>query len=169
MLTGRIVRLMAIAALGLGVSLSTIAADPPEISELSRLDLQYMSQQKASVDDLARRSFGDHINGNTAHDLDVLQRLLDRGLVRPEQTQLLQAMGMILGDSLAEDLDMHWVIYEDHVGRSRALRYRQTEEYLFPVTMISRRREADNRKSVADIYQKAYDIIAAARPALPFE
>ena len=169
MLTGRIVQLAAITILGLGFGLTSVAAGDPSISDLTRLDQQYMNEQRASIDDLARRSFGDQINGNTAHDLDVLQRLLDRGVVRPEQTQLLQAMGMILGDLLAADLDMHWVLYEDSVGRSRALRYRHSEEYLFPVTMISRRREAGNRKSVAEIYQKAYDIIDAARPALPFQ
>ena len=78
-------------------------------------------------------------------------------------------MGIVLGDLLAADLDLHWVIYRDNVGRSRALRYRQSDEYLFPATMISRRREADNRKTVADIYQKAYDIMAARKPALPFQ
>ena len=45
---------------------------------------------------------------------------------------------------------------------------RQSDEYLFPVTMISRRQEADNNTPVAVIYQKAYDIIAPLRPALPF-
>jgi hypothetical protein len=60
------------------------------------------------------------------------------------------------------------VIYEDALGRSRALRYRQSQEYLFPITMISRRQEADNHTPVAAIYQKAYGIIDPLRPELPF-
>ena len=80
----------------------------------------------------------------------------------------LQAMGVIMGDLLAANLDMHWVVYEDAKGRSRALRYRESNEYLFPITMISRRQEADNDTPVAVIYQKAYDIIAPLRPELPF-
>jgi len=55
------------------------------------------------------------------------------------------------------------------VGRSRALRYKESDDFLFPMTMISRRREADNRTRVADIYQKAYDIIAERKPVLPFQ
>jgi hypothetical protein len=74
-----------------------------------------------------------------------------------------------MGDLLATELDMHWVIYEDRVGRSRALRYKESDDFLFPMTMISRRREAGNQARVADIYQKAYDIIAERKPALPFQ
>ena len=33
-------------------------------------------------------------------------------------------------------------------GRTRALRYKSTDSYLFPVTMISRRREVDDRTPV---------------------
>ena len=78
-------------------------------------------------------------------------------------------MGVIMGDLLAADLDMHWIVYEDKIGRSRALRYRDTEEYLFPVTMISRRREAGNNTPVVDIYEKARAIIIDTRPPLPFQ
>jgi hypothetical protein len=168
MRSGKILRLLAPVLLGLGFSLSALADIDPRISELTPTDQQYMGQQRRLIDDLARVELGSQINGNTTHDLNVLQRLLDRGLVQSQQTQELQAMGIILGDLLAAELDMHWVVYEDSIGRSRALRYRQSEEYLFPVTMISRRREVDNRQPVADIYHKAYDIIDAARPALPF-
>ena len=37
-------------------------------------------------------------------------------------------MGVIMGDLLAADLKLHWVIYEDRQGRSRALR--DGERYL---------------------------------------
>ena len=74
-----------------------------------------------------------------------------------------------MGDLLAADLDMHWVIYEDREGRSRALRYRDGDNYLFPITMIARRREVGNQTPIVDIYQKAYDIIDASRPPAPFQ
>lgn len=144
------------------------AQDENQISELGYLDKQYMQQQRDALNDLASRNFGNGFNGTTEHDIELLQRILDQKLIRPDQTQELQAMGIILGDLLATDLDLHWVIFEDKMGRSRALRYRQTDEYLFPVTMISRRREANNLTSVKSIYQKAYDTIAASKPALPF-
>lgn len=138
------------------------------VGQLSELDRQYMTQQRDLLNDMASVELGRRFTGDTDNDLQLLQLLLDRRLVRPDQTRELQAMGVIMGDLLAADLDMHWVIYEDAQGRSRALRYRDSDEYLFPITMISRRREADNHTPVAAIYQKAYDIIAPLQPALPF-
>ncbi len=154
---------------GLFLAPMAVAQDEARISELSYLDRQYMSQQRELIDDLVRRHFGSQIRRNRENDLPLLQMLLDRELVRPTDTGTLQAMGVVLGDLLAKDLGMHWVIYEDRVGRSRALRYKDSDNYLFPVTMISRRREADNRTPVRDIYQKAYDIIAPLRDPLPFQ
>ncbi len=78
-------------------------------------------------------------------------------------------MGVIMGDLLAADLGLHWVIYEDRLGRSRALRYKETDNFLFPITMISRRREVDNRSSVSEIYRKAVDAISPAIPKLPYQ
>jgi hypothetical protein len=159
------------ALLVLSALLLTAAANAqPEarISDLSQLDRQYMAQQRDTLDNLASINLGRRFSGNKENDLQLLQLLLDRRLVRADQTRELQAMGVIMGDLLAADLNMHWVIYEDNLGRSRALRYRKSQEYLFPITMISRRQEADNDTAVAAIYQKAYAIIDPLRPELPF-
>ncbi len=147
---------------------ASIADNTVRIGDLSQLDRQYMTQQRDLLNDMAALELGRSFTGDKDNDLQLLQLMLDRRLVRPDQTRELQAMGVIMGDLLAADLDMHWVIYEDAHGRSRALRYKESDEYLFPVTMISRRQEADNNTPVALIYQKAYDIIAPLRPALPF-
>jgi hypothetical protein len=151
------------------LTLPVAAQDRVWISELSPLDRQYMSHQRASLEDIARRHLGHGFAGEKDRDLDLLQRLLDRGLVRSDQTRELQAMGVILGDLLADELGMHWVIYEDKLGRSRALRYRETDNYLFPMTMISRRQEAANQAPVEDIYQRAVAAITPHRTPLPFQ
>jgi hypothetical protein len=156
-------------ALLLSVTVASAARDDVRISEPSETDLLYMAQQRESLNALAQTKLGRQFNGTRSNDLAILQLLLDRRLVRPDETRQLQAMGVIMGDLLADDLDMHWVIYEDSLGRSRALRYRQSDEYLFPITMIARRQEADNHTPVARIYQKAHDIIAPLKPALPFQ
>tara|TARA_R110000823_G_scaffold210224_4_gene340444 strand:- start:3428 stop:3937 length:510 start_codon:yes stop_codon:yes gene_type:complete len=143
-------------------------AGEPRIGELSALDRQYMAQQRDLIEDITLRRLGRDFSGDRERDLALLQDMLDKRLVDASQTRELQAMGMILGEHLADALDMHWVIYEDALGRSRALQYADTDNYLFPMTMISRRVEAGSSTSVKDIYQKAYDIIDAARPALPF-
>lgn len=150
-------------------ALRVAAAGEARITELSYLDKQYMTQQRELIADLAALELGRSFNGNQDNDLEILQLLLDRRLVRSDQTRELQAMGIIMGDLLAADLGMNWVIYEDSQGRSRALRYQQSDEYLFPVTMISRRREVGNQTPVAVIYQKARDIIAPLLPARPYQ
>ena len=153
--------------LGLGTALPLHAQ--ANIGELSYLDKQYMTQQRNILGDLVARNFGRQFNGARDNDLELLQRLLDQNLIRPEQTRELQAMGVIMGDLLAADLTLHWVIYEDRQGRSRALRDADTDTYLFPITMISRRWEVDNHTPVKQIYQKARDIVINKRPAPPFQ
>lgn len=145
------------------------AQQEAQVSELTIVDREYIAQQRTMLQDLAARYLGRQFQGQREPDLELLQTLLDKRLIRADQTRELQAMGVIMGDLLATELDMHWVIYEDRVGRSRALRYKESNEFLFPMTMISRRREADNQTRVVDIYQKAYDIIAERKPALPFQ
>ena len=145
------------------------AQDALRISDLTPIDRRFMTEQREYLTDLAERQYGRGFNGNKDNDLQLLQRLLDDGLVSGEQTQALQGMGVIMGDLLAVEFDLHWVIYEDRLGRSRALRYQQTDNYLFPITMISRRREVDNRTPVTEIYTKAASTISAAIPALPFQ
>ncbi|MDG1945381.1 MAG: DUF3806 domain-containing protein [Halioglobus sp.] len=150
-------------------STGAFAGGIPRVGDLSKVDLEFMSQQRQSLQDMTALSLGRQFNGNRDQDLELLQALLDRKLVRADQTLELQAMGVIIGDLLAKELDMHWVIYEDREGRSRALRYKATDEFLFPITMIARRQEVGNQTPVVDIYQKAHDIIFAKIPPLPFQ
>ncbi len=160
---------VAMAFCGLWLAAGSLAQAPAVIGELSKVDLQFMQQQRQILQDLAAGNVGRQFSGNKERDLDLLQTILDRQLVRGDQVRELQAMGVIMGDLLAAELDMHWVIYEDRAGRSRALRYGNTDNFLFPMTMIARRREAGNTTPVTIIYQKAYDIIDLSRPALPFQ
>ncbi|KGE05298.1 hypothetical protein HRUBRA_00120 [Pseudohaliea rubra DSM 19751] len=139
------------------------------IDELTDLDRRYLAQQREDLEELARSELGAFFTGDPAEDLPVLQRLLDQDVVTADDRRNLQAMGVVLGDLLAEELDMHWVIYEDRVGRSRALRYRQSDNYLFPATMVSRRREAGDLTPVQAIYDKAVAIIRPLQDPLPFQ
>jgi hypothetical protein len=156
-------------SLALLLAVGAVASDAVRISEISYLDRQYMTQQRTVMEDLTRRHFGRTFNGNRDNDLGLLQRLLDQRLVRGDQTRELQAMGVIMGDLLAAELSLHWVVYQDELGRSRALRDGDTDTYQFPITMISRRREVDNRTPVAEIYAKARAAVIDNRPALPFQ
>jgi len=139
------------------------------MGDLTNVEWQFMAQQRETIKGLAMMNLGRQFNGDRKLDLELLQALLDKQLVRPDQVRELQAMGVIMGDLLAAELDMHWVLYEDNVGRSRALRYKESDVLLFPITMIARRGKGGNKTSVVEIYQKASNIIDKSTPALPFQ
>ena len=139
------------------------------MGDLTNVEWQFMAQQRETIKGLAMMNLGRQFNGDRKLDLALLQALLDKQLVRPDQVRELQAMGVIMGDLLAAELDMHWVLYEDNVGRSRALRYKESDVLLFPITMIARRGKGGNKTSVVEIYQKASNIIDKSTPALPFQ
>lgn len=122
------------------------------IETLSAIDQQFMREQRKRVEALAN-ALGRRLSGNPARDIDTLQTILDRGLVSREDRLSLQALGVVFGDLLAHRLGMRWVVYRDRAGRSRALQYRNEAIYLFPVTMISRRVEAQSARPIDDLYQ----------------
>lgn len=162
--------LVALAVLGgPGAPLSSQAqVIETQITPLNPLDRQYMERQREVITEMTLRYYGG-VCCRSEVELDYLQRLLDDGRVRDNDVEMLQAMGVLMGDLLARELDLQWVVYEDAKGRSRALQLDDTDNFLFPVTMISRRRQGGDRTPVAEIYAAAYEAMEAARPPLPFE
>jgi hypothetical protein len=122
-----------------------------------------MADQRMRVEQLANR-LGRGLTGVADRDLDTLQRILDERMVPTDDTLTLQAMGVVFGDLLGERLDMDWVVYRDSKGRSRALRYRQMDMYLFPVTMISRRQEGGSGRQLKPLFD---DTVRDTRLLLP--
>ena len=133
------------------------------IESLTAIDRQFMADQRMRVEQLANR-LGRGLTGVADRDLDTLQRILDGRLVPTEDTLTLQAMGVVFGDLLGDRLDMDWVVYRDNKGRSRALRSRQMDVYLFPVTMISRRQEGGSERRLKPLFD---DTVRDTRPLLP--
>ena len=133
------------------------------IESPTAIDRQFMADQRMRVERLANR-LGRGLTGVVDRDLDTLQRLLDDRLVPAEDKLTLQAMGVVFGDLLGDHLDMAWVVYRDHKGRSRALRYRQMDVYLFPVTMISRRQEGGSERRLKPLFD---DTVRDTRLLLP--
>lgn len=139
-----------------------------QIIEFTNIDKGHTQRQRASVDGLARRYLGSQLRGDKHNDLRILQRLLDRKIVGPSDTATLQAMGVVLGDIIASELGLSWVVYEDDDGRNRALRYKDRSEVLFPITMISRRAESGAKVDVEAIFNKAVESYRPLLPALPY-
>ena len=133
------------------------------LSPLSPLDQRYIDGQIERIDELARRHLGRSLQGNSDNDIRILQTLLDQGRVKGTDTELLQAMGIVLGQLLKAQQSLQWVVYEDRLGRSRALQIPGINEFIFPATQISRRAEVGIAVSVAGVYQELEDAVTAIR------
>lgn len=133
------------------------------VEELSTVDRNFMQEQRDFIDQTARRYLGSQLKGQTRHDLGVLQTLLDRELISRDNTQGLQAMGVVLGDCLQREEGLRWIVYIDQYGRSRALAVPGQDEVIFPITMISRRAEVGNKVDVDAVYKKAEAAVTEIR------
>lgn len=138
------------------------------IEDLGWSDRNYLDKQVATIDELARTQLGTQVRRNL-DDLNLLQRIIDRELIAQDDKQTAQALGAVLGNVLAEDITaLEWKIYEDPVGRSRALCVKGTRECLFPITMLSRRMEVGLKPNVNKVYEDAIALMAKHLPQLPY-
>jgi hypothetical protein len=131
---------------------------------LSGLEQRRLREQRELVQELARRYVGSPTTGQSLADLRVIQAIVDSAGLKADQTFELQALGVALGDVLAAQLGLEWIALQDELGRSRALRFGETDVVLFPVTMISKRVEAGLPVSVEELWEKARRTVADARP-----
>ncbi len=98
-----------------------------------------LDSDRRAMKELATRQLGILSFNQTLKDLEVIQKLIDRKVIRRTEIREWQSLGVVFGDVLAGELDLHWVSYQDDLGVSKALRWKKTENYLFPVTMFSKR------------------------------
>ncbi len=138
------------------------SAAKQRISALEPGDERKLAAQRRAIDALAASTLGRHLSGTRDNDLDILQALLNKNIVSHQDSYLLQAMGVVLGDIYAHEFGMHWVVYADEKGKSRALQLGTSNDALFPITMISRRAEAGAHVDVRAVYDKGAGIIKAA-------
>lgn len=123
------------------------------VEPLGESDRRQLERQRGLVEALTRRHVGVPPAGGALSDLRLLQELVDDRVLSKDQTYELQALGVVLGDVMAEQLGLEWVIVDDEYGRSRALQYGVQDDFVFPVTMISRRYEAEIPVDVAALYE----------------
>ena len=137
--------------------------DEGKITEFENSDEDYLQKQYERIQDIVNSELSGRFNGDKAHDLELLQKLIDSRAIKRDQHRELQAMGVVLGKTLAKEFELRWVVFRDSVGRSRALQIDETKRVVFPMTMISRRLEVDARTNVQEIYAKVRGIIDYAR------
>jgi len=144
---------------------------PATVKELS-LGQRYSldTQRRETMDLIARRLGVLNLKGDKS-DLKVLQNLVDRKAIGRDDVRGLQSLGIVFGDVLVSEYGLSWVSYEDDVGTSKALRWKKTENYVFPVTLFSKRVQFKESINMTDIFEKirvevdGSIVYEAARPA----
>lgn len=128
--------------------------NPPEIEELSVGQRYILSTQRREIKELIARELGIMSLRGDASDLSTLQSLYDRKVLREDDVREWQSVGVLFGDILVEEYDFEWVSYEDDLGVSKALRWRDTNNFVFPVTVFSKRIQFGQEIDARAIYDK---------------
>lgn len=129
------------------------------INELSVAQRAVLSAQRRQIKDLFARQLGILQFDGDKRDLRHLQRLVDKGILSDDDILQWQKVGVLFGDILVEEFDLEWVSYEDERGKSKALQWRDTRNFVFPITLFSRRVEYGRKIDVKEVYnQVAEDI-----------
>lgn len=139
------------------------------ITELSWMDKNKTEKQIQKINELTQTKLGSRIRQDLS-DITLLQRIVDKELVKIDDSDSQQAMGVILGNVMLADFagTLEWKIYEDSIGRNRALCVKGTQECLFPVTMLSRRMEVGTKPNVQKIYDDSIDMMKEFLPQMPY-
>ena len=137
------------------------------ISELSWIEKNAMERQVEQINELAKLKLGTQIHADKS-DLELLQRIIYKGLIKRDDTTSMQAMGVVLGNVMVANFGLQWKSYEDSIGVSKAACIPNTNECVFPVTMLSRRMEVGLLPDVEKIYSEVKIMIEPFLPKRPF-
>jgi hypothetical protein len=135
------------------VAVATASRADAEVVPLTESDQQRLERQREWVDAFMRLHTTSASRGGLGM-LHALQRVLDLEVLEPTDTEALQSLGVALGDVMARQLGLEWIVLHDELGRSKALRVPGGEILFFPVTMISKRVETGLRVNVREVFDK---------------
>ena len=127
---------------------------PATVKELSLGQRYSLNTQRREIMDLIARRLGILKLKGDESDLKVLQNLVDRKAIRRDDVRGLQGLGIVFGDLLVNVYGLGWVSYEDDIGTSKALRWKKTENYVFPVTMFSKRVQFKEDIDMARVFEE---------------
>lgn len=94
--------------------------------------------------------------------MPIIQRLLDDKAFKKSQTYELQCLGVVLGDVLASELPLRWMMITDGYGTDPTLRFKNTSININALTMISKRVERDEPVDVSQLLQQNREALAEA-------
>lgn len=121
-----------------------------EFQPLPTSMLEPMQTRRAELHALVAQQFPDDALSHTAADFELLQRIVDAGILTAEDEAGWEAMGIAFGDGLTTLIPgLAWAQVTDQFGTDAVLRYRETSLQIGVVTMLLKRAEADEAIDVA--------------------
>ena len=115
-------------------------------------DIENIAMGVVHAGQVIEQALNEDLDGSR-NDLELIQRVLDQGLVEPEATYTLQALGLAFGRTFLNEFpDYDWWMVEDEYGRDPAIRYKETSLLVFPMTMISKRVEDGEEINVLELF-----------------
>jgi hypothetical protein len=124
----------------------------PKIEPPTEKDIENIAMGVVHAGQVIEQALEEDLDG-THQDLELIQRVLDQGLVEPEATYTLQAFGLAFGRVFLNEFpDYDWWMVEDEHGRDPAIRYKETSLLVFPMTMISKRIEDGDPFDVCELF-----------------
>ena len=126
----------------------------PVIRELDLGDQFVLDSKRKSVEEDAIRRLGVKGFERNKSDLKLIQAFIERKLITSTDVKGWQSLGVVFGDVLAKEMNLQWVSYEDELGESKALRWKDTMNFIFPVTIFSKRVQFDQPVNAYDLYME---------------
>lgn len=126
----------------------------PIIKPLSPGQEFLMNKQRTDIKNLIARHLGIVALRRNKSDLHTIQQIYDRRLLKKSDLKDWQSVGVVFGDIVAKDFGLHWVSYQDKQGVSRALQWKRTQNFIFPVTLFSKRVRFNEKINAQEVYNK---------------
>ena len=128
--------------------------NPVIIQDLSLGQQFILDAQRQEMKDLITRRLGIlHLNQNI-DDLKTIKQLVDRRFIEQRNIEEWQGLGVVFGEILVKEFGLHWISYRDNLGLSKALRWKETDNYVFPVTMFSKRVQFKQEIDAGALFEK---------------
>lgn len=158
--------------LSLGLSASITHAFEHEdesikVEPLKWVDEGFLARKRQVVEDIGRGEFGTRVRKDKS-DLRLINRIIQKELVNQTQRNEQQALGVVFGDVLVKELNLHWRVYLDEAGKSRAVCIPNSKHCIFPVTMISKRMGYGRKPDAYELFEKAKSHLDPHLPKLPY-
>jgi hypothetical protein len=160
-------RLLSLACLAAALCVPALATSnvKSEYRKLSPDALAHMQKQRQFVADLVRQHFPAEKITRSRADFALLQKIVDSGILKKDETWKLQSLGIVFGDALAATIEgLAWWEVTDEYGTDPTLRYRATTLQYNALTIISKRVEEGREIHLEDMAAWLADYIRTKGP-----